>query len=90
MEALLEAAPRHCGPAALQLGRRAARPQSPTPAAARPHPGAGPEFPDAVICDPCALPPSLLDCPAALGNAVIVGELAPPPRSDAYLGLISA
>jgi len=39
-------------------------------------PCAGPEFPDAVVCDPCALPPSLLNCPPALGNSPIVGELA--------------
>ena len=53
-------------------------------------PCAGPEFPEAmrISSDPCALPPSLLNCPPALGNSPIVGELAagvPRPAGNGYV-----
>lgn len=53
-------------------------------------PCAGPEFPEAVVAaDPGSLlPPSLLNCPPALGNSPIVGELAagvPHPAGNSYV-----
>ena len=54
-------------------------------------PCAGPEFPETmrISSDPCALPPSLLNCPPALGNSPIVGEMAAGVPHPAGIGFVA-